>query len=333
MLDRKNSFMLWFSAAAVLLSVIIFPTTRMMYPWQDMHGILTQHSMGEAILIILPFISFMLAYSVFLIKKDHVLLRWLHTLTLSFSSISMISGSGGHSAYYFSVFIVIAMIASYDDIRLVLLTNFIFTMQHAAGYFFFSEILLGSAEYEASKAFIHIAFLTAISGAKIWQIRSKQAITERLENEKREKEERLNQLLVELQGLTKQIGNTSDTVLRASYQAAHTNKQMRFVCEEMTGGLGDQAYSIELIESNLSKINHAVQASSDSMEMKIRVRDGASGVTAEMVDIAAVIEEGMASLEQLTEACERQIEESEQVDQAIRQLNQLSIALQQRLHA
>lgn len=333
MLDRKNSFMLWFSAAAVLLSVIIFPTTRMMNLWQDMQGMLTLQAMGEAFPIILPFISFMLAYSVFLMKKDHMLLRWLHTLTLSFSSISIISGSGGHSAYYFSAFIVIAVIASYDDIRLVLLTDFIFAVQHAVGYFFFSEILLGSADYEASKAFMHIAFLSAISGAKIWQIRSKQAITERLEQEKRDKEEKLNQLLDELRGLTKQIGHASDTILRSSYQAAHTNRQMRFVCEEMTGGLGDQAYSIELIESNLSKINQAVQASNDSMEWKSRVRDGASGVTAEMHDIIAVIEEGMAALEQITEACERQIEESEQVDQAIRHLNQMSLALQQRLHA
>jgi len=272
--DKKNSLMLWLSAAAVLLSIIVYSITKLNQPVQHMahhmaaHG--TAYEMtpalfrGQIILLALPVITLLYALFLYRRNKENTLIPLFNTLTLTFASFSIISGSGGSVEYHFSIFMVLAAAAYYDQIKLIVIMTVLFAIQHVAGFFWFPELVFGSNEYSFLMVLIHAVFLLLTSSATIWQIHSKQTITNQLETEKQDKDQKLNELLQEVHRLSKQIGYTSNTVFSSSSQAVSSNKEVRNVSEEITGGLGSQALSIQLMEQKLREINHAVQASLDS---------------------------------------------------------------------
>ncbi|NOU93240.1 hypothetical protein GC093_08410 [Paenibacillus sp. LMG 31456] len=276
MQDKKNRLMLWLSAAAVLLNVIIFIVTRTFDPFRHTMGI---HGSGFEMnilmlwaqngLFLLPIVSLGLAVYWFL-NKEHVYLPWLNTLTLTFSSFSIISGSGGNVEFHFSIFMVIAAAAYYENTRLIAMMTVLFAIQHVMGFFFFPQLIFGTDTYPFLMVGIHAVFLVITSIATIWQIRSKRSITSQLEDENRSKEDKIMALLEHVQSLSGQIGSTTGIVSETSEQNVRTNQEMRYASEEVTGGLGDQALSLEQMESKLRNINLAIQSALfvSSEEMK-----------------------------------------------------------------
>jgi methyl-accepting chemotaxis protein len=285
--DKKNSLMLWLSAAAVLLNILIYSVTKLFNPFQHMvaHGTAYEPTSalvsGQITLFILPFITLFLALYLYLRTKASSLIPLFNTLTLTFSSFSIISGSGGSVEFHFSIFMVLAAVAYYDQIKLVVIMTVLFAVQHIAGFLWLPELVFGSHQYSFLMVFIHAVFLLLTSGATIWQIRSKYAITQQLEAEKKDKDDKLTILLQEVHKLSEQIDFTTNTVLRSSSQVVSSNKEVRNVSEEITDGLGSQAVSIQLIEHKLRDISLAVQTSLDS--------------SAKMKASAAITEKGVLS--------------------------------------
>jgi len=274
--DKKNSLMLWLSAAAVLLNIIVYSITQLSQPVQHMAHHMADHGTayemtpalfrGQIILFVLPLITLLNALLLYRRNKVHTFIPLFNTLTLTFASFSIISGSGGSVEYHFSIFMVLAAAAYYDQIKLIVIMTVLFAIQHVAGFFWFPELVFGSNQYSFLMVLIHAVFLLLTSSATIWQIHSKQTITNQLETEKQDKDQKLNELLHEVHRLSQQIGYTSNTVLSSSSQAVSTNKEVRNVSEEVTGGLGSQALSIQMMEHKLREINLAVQTSLDSSD-------------------------------------------------------------------
>ncbi|OMF33845.1 hypothetical protein BK133_13740 [Paenibacillus sp. FSL H8-0548] len=267
MQDKKNRLMLLFSAAAVLLNAVIFLLTKTIDPFHHaaagMHGIgyemNGQIQVGQIVLFLLPIITLTVAAIFYFRNKEQVNIPVLNTLTLTFSSFSIISGSGGSVEFHFSIFMVIAVIAYYENIQLVILMTILFAVQHLGGYFFFPELVFGTDSYLFRMVVIHASFLILTSTATIWQIKSKLEITKRLEAEKKSKDDQLLAVLVDVESLTNQIFTTSTVVSGSSVLNVQSNKEMGFAFEEVTGGLGDQALSLEQMEDKLHNINSAIQ--------------------------------------------------------------------------
>ncbi len=219
---------------------------------------------GQLTLFVLPVMTLLYALYLFMGNKGNRLIPMLNTLTLTFCSISIISGSGGSVEFHFSIFMVLAAAAYYDQIKLIVLMTSLFAIQHAAGFLWFPELVFGSHQYSFLMVCIHAVFLILTASATIWQIHSKQTITQQLETAKQAKDDKINELLQEIQNISNQIDTTSNSVLLSSSQAVKNNKEVRNVSEEITGGLGSQALSIQLIEQKLRDINQAVQLSLNS---------------------------------------------------------------------
>lgn len=126
-------------------------------------------------------------------KRDEVVQTWL-TITLTASSISIIAGGHGLVEYHFSIFMVMAIIAAFQNVRLILISTGIFAVHHFGGYFFFPEILCGTTEYSFSLLMIHAIFLIMTSIATIFIIRNNQHIKEKLTCEAAEAEQQLNEI-------------------------------------------------------------------------------------------------------------------------------------------
>jgi Methyl-accepting chemotaxis protein len=273
MQDQKNYLMLRLSAAAAVLNAIIFGLTKGLNPFQyhgGMHG--SGYEMTAAILcaqMVLLFFPFvLLGYGTYRFLKDREDKRipWINTLTLTFSSISIISGSGGGVEFHFSIFMVLAIAAYYENIRLIAMMTILFAVQHIAGFFFFPQLVFGTDTYPFLMLVVHAGFLILTSCATTWQIISKTKITGQLELEKKNKEDRLVDLVQQIETLSGHIRSSSMTVAAKSETNIKINQSMRTSFDEVSSGLGDQVMSIEQIDSNLGSINRSIQSAFESAE-------------------------------------------------------------------
>jgi methyl-accepting chemotaxis protein len=67
--------------------------------------------------------------------------------TLTFSSMSIITGRNGMVEYHFSIFMVAAMLAYYENITLIIVMTTLFAVQHVSGVFFIPQLVFGTDSY------------------------------------------------------------------------------------------------------------------------------------------------------------------------------------------
>lgn len=270
---KKNGLMLWLSSGAVLLNVIIFVFTRTLNPFQHesgMHG--SGYELSNALLwaqyviVILPLIPLLINGYQYKRNQEHTMLPWLNMLTLTLSSMGIITGSGGGVEFHFSIFMVIAATAYYEDIRLIFSMMIMFAVQHIAGYFWVPQLVFGSESYPFLMLVIHAVFLILTSFATMLQIRSKIKITNQLEADKQRKEHQVLELLKQVHTLSEQLDDTSGVVSEQSSQNVQANREMRSAYNEVAAGLGEQSRSIDQMDRNVNSIDHSIQTVLSSSE-------------------------------------------------------------------
>lgn len=187
---KKNKTMLGITGASLILTVIIFIIHRWTYfgDWV-LHG----HHMSHTDVFVTPmvpsyydtvaFIFFLIPLGIFLISSflylkspTHAALPILLTLTLTLSSMAMIMGGDGMIEYHFSIFIVIALVSFYDEVKLIVIMASLFTLQHALGYSIspFTYFVFGVADYTITMTVVHIVAVVLMSVAIIVQIQTRQ---------------------------------------------------------------------------------------------------------------------------------------------------------------
>lgn len=90
----------------------------------------------QNLLFFIPIILFICSLAIHKVNINSTFLPWMIVSTLTFSSISIIAGGDGLVEYHFSIFMVIAMIAYYDNIKLIVFSTTIFAIHHLGGIFF-----------------------------------------------------------------------------------------------------------------------------------------------------------------------------------------------------
>ncbi len=189
---EKNKVMNWLCLVTVALSFLVFGlhqfttiipmTMNMTEPMNHMAA----SSLNTLRYILLALPLALLAISLLLFSRNRVsaALPVMNTLILTLSSIALIAVGDGLVEYHFSVFMVVAFVAFYDSLALVLLTTAIFAIHHLAGFFLFPELLCGQHAYSFSLLLIHAVFLLLTSAAVSLLIVAKQRHTRALQKQK-----------------------------------------------------------------------------------------------------------------------------------------------------
>jgi len=275
MIDKKNRLMLLLSGAAVLLNLLVFTATVWLDPFHHAtgHGGEIEPTAftiaGRYVLFFLPILVWVSGFLIFRRENKQASLPWLNTLALTLSSFSIISGSGGGVEFHFSIFMVIAAAAYYEDTRLIYMMTALFAVQHLVGFFVTPQLVFGTDNYPFLMLVVHATFLILTSGATVLQIRSKRKITAQLEEEKKSKDDSLMELIRQVRSLSEHIGSTSDSVSGKSEENVTTNLEMRKSFEEVAAGLSNQGVSIERMEANLHRMNGSMAtavASADELK-------------------------------------------------------------------
>lgn len=284
MLEQKNRLMLWLAVAAGLLNAIVFTLEESGHVFSGMggHGVAPGWAdprlmIWRQLLFALPYAT-LAANALLVLREKHALAPWVNTLTLTLLSISIISGGGGGVEFHFSIFMVIAAAAYYDDIRLIAMMTVLFAVQHIAGFFLAPELVFGTSSYPFLMLVVHAIFLILTSGATTLQILSKEKIKRRLEQEKRREEEKVVAMLEQVRLLSGEIAATATTVSGQSASNVQDNRAMQQTYESIVSGMGDQASALEKMEARLahmlSTVGQALGASGEAHASAADTREG-----------------------------------------------------------
>ncbi|MEO4055167.1 hypothetical protein [Solibacillus sp. CAU 1738] len=237
--DSKIMPLFYLTGLVVLLSISIHILHRVFGFLDDYVVLLGVLNLSGGLTIILnlmfvtPIILFIIAAVLLKIDREHKLLPLFLTLTLTTASISIIAGGDGLTEYHFSIFMVIAIIASFQQVKMIIVSTVIFAIHHFVGFFFFPELLCGTPTYRFSLLLLHAVFLimTAIAtGIIIYNTR----VTElRLTKEREAAEEQLKQLFKEisnegneLKSLSTLLQDASDDTTASSLNIANSLTQL-----------------------------------------------------------------------------------------------------------
>lgn len=186
-------------------------------------GLLTNSTIYNVGIITLVAIPTLLCITSLILYKlsggIHKAIPLLNTLTLTFGSIALISGSGGMSEFHFSIFMVVAILAYYQKIHLVIIMTVIFTLQHIIGLLFAPLFVFGVMEYPLTMVIVHAVFLVLTSGVVIWQIYNSQKYEKEIEIEKERQKQQVTQ------GIIQRISSTMSSLAETSKQLVAENEQ------------------------------------------------------------------------------------------------------------
>lgn len=272
MIQQKNKLMIWMSVATIFISFVI----HLLHRKFDILNHSTGHNEGQSltiahdfalslnVLLIIPVIFLLI--SIFLYRKhtEHRYIPLLNTLTITFSSFSMIAGGGGTVEFHFSIFMVLAIVAYYENIKLTLIMTILFAVQHILGFFVVPELVFGVSSYSFTMLLIHALFLLLTSAATSLQIISKRAITLQLTEERTRKQNEIIALLDTVKQLSNELEQTSTVVSQLSEGNIRVNTEMLQSFKEVSTGLNDQNNSLVNMDNSVQSITELIEQTSQT---------------------------------------------------------------------
>ncbi|WML54670.1 methyl-accepting chemotaxis protein [Neobacillus sp. PS3-12] len=302
---KKNIIMLYLTDGTLLLSFLFHFLHRQLGIFHSMAG-MGDLSSGMVILqnifLVIPILLFIPAWLLHNKDEQESLFQLFIMLTLTFSSISIIAGGGGLVELHFSIFMVIALIAYFNDIKLILISTAIFALQHFIGYFMFSPLLCGSMVYPFSLLLIHAIFLILTSGSTIMLIIAKQKSDQEHQMQEDHHKAALKEIIQHLNDSTKnmaqfvsQLSQGSEDSTKASYEIAHSIQTISEGADSQINQLENgvenirsMAQEIESIHSNASEVYKNAQ---NAFDQAIKGQDKVKQMAVQMNIILNTINE------------------------------------------
>lgn len=222
------------------------------------------------LLLIIPVIFLVVSVWLYRTQAAHPFIPLLVTLTLTFGSVSITTGGGGHVEFHFSIFMVAAFLAFYEEVRLVLIMTVISAVIHLVSFFWAPALYLGSPDYKLPMLLLHAIFLVLTSLAVIWQTVSKKQYTDELEQQKEKKQEELMSAFSAIHQLSSHLDETFRATALKSDMIAESGKEMFSVFQGFTEGLQGQSSSVANIEQELIGIHERIRLTSHASKAVIK---------------------------------------------------------------
>lgn len=317
MIREKNKLMLLFSVVTVVLTAVIHWLGRSVRLFDThVHDAATlpiaaiESAFGAALnaLLLVPIVLTVVGLIVFRIKRDHRLIPWLNTLALTFGSIAMIAGSGGRVEFHFSIFMVVAALAYYERISLLIAMTAVFAVQHLAGLLIFPEIVYGSASYSIAMFLVHAVFLLLTSGATIVQLLSARKIRSALEQAKQES---VGSMVAELNervyASTNEVAATTSDMSNSIDRIDEAYRKVEREIDLVKGGSVANAKAVADISGELTELTQQAQNSNaKALSALERCRETMRVIEDGKTYVDGMVEH-MKSLRQQTDATREQI--------------------------
>ncbi|ANE45621.1 hypothetical protein SY83_04125 [Paenibacillus swuensis] len=237
MFKSKNRLMLQLNFGMLLLLaavVIIFQGDAHIHDPGAVE-VFEQYAWLQAVLFLIPVVCFGAAMHSMMRDQPERVSLWV-TLSLTFTSMAMVSGGKGMVELHFSIFMVIALVAYYERVSLIVVMTVLFAVQHLGAFFLLPEFVFGDHAYTFGMVFIHAVFLLLTSGATILQILHKQKATAILESENQAKQYVIRGTLTKLTHSVQQLAGFIANLKHYTAMTVEASSQIAAATEEVAGG-------------------------------------------------------------------------------------------------
>ena len=312
---NKTTIMLLNTAFVVLLSIIVHILHRQFYfldSYLLIQGITDVTGSLHNLLMIVTFIPLVLfIMTLWLYKREHPTQHLFMTLTLTFSSISIIAGGDGLTEYHFSIFMVIAMIANFQQVKYIVVSTIIFAIHHVAGYFLFPQLLCGTDDYSFSLLMIHAVFLILTSVSTSILIAYNRNTKHALEKETAQAEMQLQQLFdninqesAHLTELSNQLAFGSTESAKSSLNITNTLATFQLNSQQEAQSLKESIIENEKSMAQLAFINERTENVTQQAKQSLNVATQGKETIQVVSNQMNVITETISSIKQLVEILE-----------------------------
>lgn len=328
----RTKVMLWLTTFVVILSVathILHRATAFLEDYLILQGIMGISGNLTYLLnslFIIPIVLLTVSLYYYKQQSKHVGL-WL-TLTLTFASMSIIAGGDGLTEYHFSIFMVVAMIASFQNIFYILLSTILFAVHHLAGYFLFPQLICGTDNYSFSLLLIHAVYLIMTAVATIIVIRSTQKMEQALSQEAAEIERQLQEVSTEVRYEGQQLRVLSEQIADGSTVTSKASLHILEALQTLKDNANDEALaitnSIAQTETSLEQFSMIHERSANITEKaKQSMQEAAQGQKTihEVSMQMTVITETITSIKNLIETLNSQ---STEISNSLTVVHQIS---------
>lgn len=317
---NKSNIMLMNTGFVVLLSVFIHLLHRQ---FNFLDGYLLLQGITDLsgtlyiflnILFTIPIV--LLAITLWLAKINHPLQELLMTLTLTFGSISIIAGGDGLTEYHFSIFMVVAMISSFQKVQYIIVSTVIFAVHHLSGYFLFPQLLCGTEDYSFSLLMIHAIFLvmTAVSTSLV--ILSRRKVEARMAEDTLKAQQQLQLLLREINAESSNLKDLSNQIAVDSKSSAASSLNIKNAlatfhqnaeneASSLKQSISKNEASIEELSVIYERTENVTHIAKQSLERASSGKQKVNAVTHQM----SIITETVASIKELVEMLQLQSKE------------------------
>lgn len=312
---NKTTIMLLNTAFVVLLSIIVHILHRQFHfldSYLLIQGITDVTGSIHNLLMIVTFIPLMLfILTLWLYKRKHPAQHLFMTLTLTFGSISIIAGGDGLTEYHFSIFMVIAMIANFQQVKYIVISTIIFAIHHLAGYFLFPQLLCGTEDYSFSLLMIHAVFLILTSVSTSILLAYNRKTEQALEKENAQAEKQLQQLFDEINQesthltvLSNQLATGSTESAKSSLNITNTLASFQSNTEKEAQSLKENIKENEKSMAQLAFINERTENVTLQAKQSLNVATQGKETVQFVSNQMNVITETISSIKQLVEILE-----------------------------
>lgn len=228
-------------------------------------------------------------------------LPWLHMLIMTFCSIGMIAAGYGMIEYHFSIFMVLAIISYYENIRMIAVMSTLFVAQHLLGFFYFTEYVFGMAKgtYSFTMLLYHALFLLGTSGALSWQILHKHRLRRELQTTM-EEQLLLESLLKQMQQSSEQLATVSEQ-LQEMYSS--TQKELELMAGTIQSVSEDAQHHSQFTSSTSEVVNDISGNLQQISHANVEVLKGAQQMSSKAALGQELMEHTMEQMQSLQQQC------------------------------
>lgn len=264
--SRENYLMLWITTFIVALGGIIYLLHNVFGLFKTyiaLFGIQTPTGMLQVIFGLLVMITIGLLIASWVVYRKyetHPYLRILLTLTLTHSSMFIIAAGNGLVEYHFSIFMVLAFIAYFHSVKLIILSTTIFAVHHLVGYFSFPELLCGTSDYRFSLLMIHAVFLLLASAANIILTTFNNRTKKEAKLQRVQAEEQFQLIVSELTKTVENLGKLTTSVESGAHESKLASREIATAIHQLREGSAVQSQQADDNTASLLTITDRVSA-------------------------------------------------------------------------
>jgi len=286
--------MLLFAYLTVLLAGVVWVLHAQLGFGQSVSLLLRNDSMSGADEWIYLFLAgltiFLLLLSTIFYKNspESIWFKLLITLTLTHGSMLIIASGDGWVEYHFSIFMVIALIAYFGSIKMIVVSTVIFAVHHLGGYFLFPVLLCGTENYAFPLLLIHAVFLILTAVANGVLVYSRQQSEKNYLKEKEQNRVRFDEIVEQLRHSSSELQLIASSVVAGAEQTKSVSLEVAASVADWTSG---SERGLETSARSLSELNQLTQAAHT-------MQDNTDHLSAQMTEVDQSVSIGQSSIHQ-----------------------------------